>query len=179
MRYKTALIIIIAAALAASTLSPALAGTEIEKIEWQVSLHQKSGKTLPFAAIKEWKQGPEDKTPGHLRILLTLANKGPRSIEGSVIRCAVSMRLVQAQSPRTSGVWGVPFWIEERRVPKIKPGQSLEVTIPHLDLQGYLKRLRGTGFWPEALKVQIMVEPRAGDVLSNNVQESVIPVTAG
>jgi len=78
-------------------------------------------------------------------------------------------------SQDTEGVWGVPFWIEERRVPKIKPAKFKEVAISHFDLQGYLKRLRGTGFWPDALKVRIMVEPRMGEPLKT-IPESIIPV---
>jgi len=158
------------------------AGTDISLIEWQSSSGFGKAK-LPFSTIRQWKQGPSDRPPGHLRVLVTLANNGDQSIEGSILRCAIIMRLVKyakggpaKAGQDTEGAWGVPFWIEERRVPKIKPGKSKEVAISHFDLQGYLKRLRGTGFWPDALKVRIMVEPRAGDTLEKTIPESVIPV---
>lgn len=159
----------------------AWAGPDITGIEWQSSRgFGKAKRLLPFTTILQWKQGPLDKPPGHLRILVTLTNEGAKSVEGSILRCSISMHLVkyktqEAGEDSQDGVWGVPFWIEERRIPKIKPARSKEVVISHFNLQEYLKRLRGTGFWPDALKVRIMVEPRVGETLKN-IPESVIPV---
>ncbi len=157
-------------------VSCASAGPDIAEIKWQVPLQESPGKKTSYITISEWKQGYLNQSPGHMRILVSVANRSGKPIEGSVIRCAVSMHLAPVDQPGTQGVWAVPFWVEQRRVPKIKPAQALDVAIPHIDLQGNLKRLRGTGFWPDAFKVQIMAEPRLGDNLEKSVVESVISV---
>ncbi|MFH1618709.1 MAG: hypothetical protein ABIG11_02285 [bacterium] len=156
----------------------AAAGVDIAGIEWQIARQNAKSRKPAYVRVKEWPQGPVSKTPGRIRIAVTLANRGAKAMEGTVLRYAVSMRLTKTGAPASSGVWMVPFWQDECRVPKIASARSREVKIPHIDLQGGLRKLRGTGFWPDMLKVQVMLEPRSGDSLENNVRESTIPVVA-
>ena len=167
----------------------AQAAPDISKIEWQISSgRSNSGKAI-YKPIAKWIQRPNGKSPGHMRIVATLTNKGPVVLSGNILRCAVSAHLVPADKSASlnnsftepgpleaPGLWALPFWLEERRVPKINPGQTLSATIPHIDLRNYLKKLSRTGFWPDSLKVQLMLEPRIGDNLEKNMHESIIKI---
>ena len=143
---------------------PALAAAQLELagVSWQIASGAKR------ARFENAEKIPLRKQAVKTRISVSLANKGKAAVEGAVLRCAFSMRL--------AGQWTVPFWLEERRVAKVKPFATAKASIPHLELQNYLKRLAGTGFWPDALRVQVMLEPRAGDDISKNLAESIISV---
>ncbi|MBI4050883.1 MAG: hypothetical protein HY400_00085 [Elusimicrobia bacterium] len=77
---------------------------------------------------------------------------------------------------RGSGIWTVPFWLEERRVPKLPGVQQKQIPLAHLDFKDYFKRMKRLGYWPEAIKAQVMVEPKEGESLEGHILESEIPV---
>ncbi len=61
------------------------------------------------------------------------------------------------------GTWGVPFAVDEKRVPKVGANKILDVyltTSPALEL--YLNRLARAGWWPDRVKLQAMIEPNHG-----------------
>jgi hypothetical protein len=58
------------------------------------------------------------------------------------------------------GTWGVPFAVDEKRVPKVGPNKTQDVfltTSPALEL--YMAKLARSGWWPDRVKLQVMAEP--------------------
>lgn len=131
----------------------------LKGIEWRIA-HSTSPKT--FVAIEKWPQPPALKLASKPRAVLTMINRGPNRAEGVVIYYAVSMRLAKLEEKDSEGVWTAHFWTEERRVPMLKPNETREIPIENLRLITFLKRMHRAGFWPKAVKIEAMVEPRPG-----------------
>ena len=71
----------------------------------------------------------------------------------------------------------LPFMLEEKRVPKAGPNQLLQVSLETAPLfELYLKRIAREGFFPEELKLQVMVEPRRGGPTAIELLESSLKV---
>ena len=67
--------------------------------------------------------------------------------------------------------------IEERRVPKVGANQFFEVPLePSALLELYLRKTVSAGFWPDELKLQVMLEPHRGAVETISPMESILPV---
>jgi hypothetical protein len=117
---------------------------------------------------------------GKLRLRVVLKNRGPKEADGLLLRYCLSARLVAA-GKSADGVWAVPFLISEKRVPKVGSNRLLEVVLDpseavDMPLSHYLKRTLDSGFWPDQLKLQVMLNPRRGDVEAIATQEIVLPV---
>lgn len=98
-----------------------------------------------------------------------LKNRGPKRVEGVLLRYSLTAKL--------GGQWVVPFTIEQKRVARIKPNQIMDVAIgPSPMLPIYLKRLKHDGLHPDALRLQVMIEPRPGEPQAIQVTEAVLPV---
>ena len=128
------------------------------------------------APVTELRLDPEVKFSGHLRALVTLRNPAARPVEGLVLRYAVRLRLLRKGDPADKAFWGAPFYTEEVRVSKIAPGSERTARLIHFDLSEQLRKLRNTGFSPEAVKVEIMVGPRQGDDPAAIVREAVLGI---
>jgi len=153
------------------------AGLELSGVRWQFSQGLKPAMKPKFSDVQEIKIPVDGKMPGRLRAMALLENKSAKNNDGIVVRVAVTARLIKIASPEQPGVWDLPFWIDERRVAELKVGAKKEAAIPNIDLQKYLKRLQQTGFWIDALKIQLAVEPRAGEDFGANISEAVLAVT--
>ena len=154
--------------------SSVFAAPEIVNVKWQKSYKQ-DGK-VKFEDLNKIIISSDGKNKENLRLLITLKNLENKPIEGIVIRAAFSMRL--AKPGTDSGAWAVPFYIDERRVAKINAGQQFNAAIPNMDLNNYLNRLKNSDYWINALKAEIMIEPRKGDDILKNTAQSILPVNA-
>ncbi len=163
-----------AAAALAILCGQCFAAVEVSKIRWQVPARQSVAHGEKFADASELLFSTDSAKPPRFAVAAGLVNNGARSAEASIVRCAFSFRLIKLSDPAKPGVWAVPFMTEERRISKIKPGMAFEIKIRNVDIKPFLSRLRASGYWPDAVKVQLMVEPRPGDELT--VTEAVIPV---
>lgn len=153
---------------------PALAQVAVRGVRWQVGL--KSGKPGGvFHDAKTWLL-PPGSAGGRVRAMVSLSNRGARSQDAVLVRFSVSARL--AKEPGGESLWAVPFILEDRRVPKIRAGAGLEVAVPvnRAALAAYLQRLHGAGFWPDALRIEVMVEPRRGEELSERLASETLTV---
>lgn len=112
---------------------------------------------------------------GRVRARLSLLNRGPRSVEGILLRYGVAAKIAPGGTD-APGVWGVPFMIEERRVPKVGPNQIQEVSLETGMLPIYLGRLSRAGYRPRELRLQVMIEPRRGETSPVRLLESVLPL---
>jgi hypothetical protein len=83
--------------------------------------------------------------------------------EGILLRCSMTARVVSISSEKTESVWGVPFMVDGKRVPKVGPNKTQDVyltTAPALDL--YLAKLARAGWWVDRVRLQVMIEPHRG-----------------
>ena len=157
-------------------LGPVLrAQVRISAIDWQIS--RAEGKTaLPFETITELKLEPYRKYLTKFRAVVTAQNSSAKPAEGLVLRCALSLHLVKLSSAADTGFWAVPFRTEELRISRIKPGASYEARLIHFTLNPQLNKLKNTGFWVDALKLQVMLDPRLGDEPARIMKETVISI---
>lgn len=155
--------------------APAFAQVSLEKAEWQFS-RKEGKKNLPFETVSSLRAVPGEKLDGRLMAIVTVKNSGQKAADALVLRYALSMRL--HKQGEASGVWPpVPYHFEEVRVLKLKPGEARQVRLIHSGLGVQMGRLRGTGFWFDALKLAVMAGPRAGDDLARITLEAELPVT--
>lgn len=159
-------------------LSPLHAEVMIESVSWQLAKPVRGQKPV-YAAITSLPTVPP-RIDGKLRLRVVLKSRGPLEAEGLLLRYCLSARLAAAEGA-AEGVWAVPFLISEKRVPKVGPNQFLEVILdPSLSvdmpLTHYLKRTLASGFWPDQIRVQVMLSPRRGAVEAVKTEEAILPV---
>jgi hypothetical protein len=143
-------------------------------IVWQKPASEKAGPKMRFKTVNKFYFKPAKKKPSKIRIIVTLKNNGKTAVKAAVLKCAFYMKLKNLKTKKT--IWAVPFALQERRISIIKPGRSVKISMPQVFLLPSLKRLKGSGFWVSKIKAEVMLEPRKGDKLKNNIIESIIPV---
>lgn len=161
--------------LLCAAAAPAFSQVKIVGVSWEVS--KLAGKDrAPFAPVKELRTAPERKFTDQLRAIVTLRNPSSRPVEGLVLHYALSLRLIKKGDAPEKAFWGVPFYVEEVRVSKVKPSSERQARVIRFELQTQLNRLRNSGFEPLALKLDVMLSPRQGDEPSSIIRESVIEI---
>lgn len=151
------------------------AQVRINGIDWQVSRAAGGEKKL-FEPIMEVKLEPYQRYPGKLRAMVSVQNPSARPAGGLVLRCALSLHLVRPGVPGDAGFWSVPFRVEEVRISQIRPGGVYSAGLIHFTLNEQLQKLKNTGFWVDAMKLQAMLEPRQGDEPAWIMKEAVIDI---
>lgn len=168
----------IAAAIPLITLLAASAsamGVAITDINWQLS-RLNGKKRAPYAAVTSLRAAPGVKFTDRLRALVTLKNTSQDAADGLVLRYSLRLQLLRDGAPAENAFWCVPFFVEEMRVNMVKPMSERQAKIIRFELQNQLARLRGTGFSPKALKMEVMLGPRQGDDPAEVMREAVIPI---
>lgn len=153
--------VLIAVAFAMAATGRASAELVLESVHWQVGRVER-GRVASWADVQVLEDAPP-KLESRLRARLVLKNRGPQTSEGILLRYSLTARLTQVGGAAAAGVWAIPFLVEERRVAKVGPNKILEVpleTSPGLEL--YLRRLSRSGWWPDRLRLQVMLEPHPG-----------------
>lgn len=164
---------VLAAALAAAGAGPVFAELVLESAGWQKGRVERPARPPKYedaASAPLPKHGP-----ARLRAKAVLKNRGPKSVEGILLRYVVSARLVPDRDVAAEAAWALPFSVDERRVPKIGPNQLLDVPLtvsPALD--DYLKRLKRQGLRANALKVQVQIDTHADGAVV--IREAVLAV---
>lgn len=171
------------AALAAALLAvPAAlpAQIRITAIDWQSAKGQPPQKLAQqpvYLPLPEIRLEPYQKFSDKLRAVITVQNAGEKPAGGLVLRCALSLHLVKLSDPADQGFWAVPFRVEELRVSRIPASGSYEARLLHSQLNEQLKKLRNSGFWADALKLSVMLEPRQGDAPADILRESSLVIS--
>ena len=147
----------------------------LKSIVWHTASTAK-GDSRAYTPVERWVLPPGPRLPAKARALVTIVNRGPKAAEAVVLRYAVTARLVKLGEEGKEGVWTVPFWLEERRVSRVKPNQAKDVPIDHMLLEMFLKKAYRAGYWIDGLKIHVMVEPRAGEGFAQRILEQVLPV---
>jgi hypothetical protein len=157
---------------------PLRAELTIESASWQLAQPRPGGADV-FQDVASWPTAPP-KIDGKLRLRVVLKNRGPQEAEGILLRYCLAARLAP-RGRAEEGIWAVPFLIGEKRVPKVGPNQHLEVTFDpsgSVDppLAHYLQRAFDSGFWPDQLRLQVMLSPHRGAVEAIKTIESILSV---
>jgi len=163
--------------LGLALLAPARASAEVilRDIRWHLSPRVK-GESRKYLPIDRWEQAPAKKLAGKPRAVLTVVNRGPKPADGVLLRYAVSARLVRVGEADKPGVWTVPFWVEDRRIMRLKPNEAKDVPIDNLTLDIFLRKMLLAGYWPDMLRIQAIVEPKAGETLDQRLLDKELPV---
>lgn len=167
--------LLLACALFAAAAAPSAAQVELIRIDWELSRLEGKNRA-PFAPVSELRAAPEAKFTGQLRAAVTLRNPAPKAAEGLVLRYALRLRLLKTGDAPEKAFWGVPFYTEEVRVSRVSPSSEKQARVIRFELQSQLNKLRNSGFAPTALKLEVMLSPRQGDVPSAIMRESVIEI---
>jgi hypothetical protein len=163
--------------LAFAAFAAADAGAElsIEGLSWQRARVER-GRAVVWEEVPVLSDEPP-KLDARLRVRLTLKNRGPKPAEGVLIRYSMTGRIKPIAGEAADGSWGVPFSVDERRVPKVGANKIQDVlltTSPALEL--YLNKLGRSGWWADRVKIQAMIEPHQG-VVSVQSLETVLEVS--
>ena len=164
-------------ALLAALLSlPASAGVTISSAAVEVSISASKGRAV-FHAVESLFLPPDAKPAARLRAVLSVDNDGPRAESGAVVRFALSAR-IRRVGDVGEGRWTVPFLLEERHLPQVKRGRGVPVALPfnRVAIVQHLKTLRAAGYWPDALRLEAVFAPRAGEGLDGRAVTKTIPV---
>ena len=154
----------------------ARAQARVAAVSWEASA-PKAKMWTPFAPITELKLAPDRKLKDKLRAVFTVRNLSGAAVEGLVLRYSLRLRLVKEGEAPEKGVWAVPFRVEEVRLAKVPAGEARQVRAMRFELNEQIKKLSGTGLWFDAIKLEVMVEPRRGEDLSAIISESILPAT--
>lgn len=161
-------------AFAAFAAAGARAELSIESVGWQRARMER-GRAVAWEDLSGVVDGPP-KLDVRLRARLTLKNRGPKAAEGILLRYSMTGRVAPIAVEKAEGSWGVPFTVDEKRVPKVGPNKTQDVyltTSPALEL--YLAKLARAGWWPDRVKLQVMIEPHPGATSVQSL-ESVLEV---
>ncbi len=163
------------------TVSPVAAEVVIENIGWQLAVSVKRIRVKKqdrrYHNIKKWLFPPTANMKIRARAKVSLFNRTGKTDSAILLKYAFSARLRKIGG-KEEGIWTVPFHVEERHIPRVKKRSTKEIPLPinRVALKAYLKRMYRAGYWPDAFKVQVMVEPRAGESFHNRVREDILPV---
>ncbi len=164
----------LAVAFAAAGAGTAAAELVLESVAWQSGRVERPPRPLKFADATTVSL-PKKGAP-RLRAKAVLKNRGPKSVEGILVRYTVSARLVPDRNVAAEAAWALPCLVDERRVPKIGPNQVLEAPLTLTPgLENYLRRIARQGFRANMLKVSAMIETHADGAV--RVQEALLEVT--
>ncbi len=161
-------------AFAAFTAANASAELFLESLSWQRARVVKS-RVVAWEDSTQLLDGPP-KLDSRVRARLVLKNRGPVAANGILLRYSMTGRVAPVSGDATEAAWGIPFMVDEKRVPKVGPNATHEVyltTSPALEL--YLVKLGRAGWWPDRIKLQAMIEPHRGAVAVQSL-ESVLEV---
>lgn len=175
MKIRLSLVSAAVLAMGLGYCRPAAAQTEIVKVDWEISRLQGKDRA-PYVPVAELKASPDTKFSDNLRAIVTLRNPSVRPVEGLVLRYSVRFQLLKKGDAPEKAFWGVPFHVEEVRVSKIGPSADRPARILRFELQEQLKKLRGSGFLPVAIKLEVMLCPRLGDEAAGLVRESALNI---
>jgi hypothetical protein len=171
-------ILVLAAALAAAGTASASAEIVLEGVHWQVG-RVSGGRVVAWQDLKVLADGPP-KLDNRLRARLVLKNRGIKTEETLLLRYSMTARVAPSAGAATEGSWAIPFVVEEKRVPKVGPEKTIEVPLETgAALELYLRRLARAGWWPDRVKLQVMLEPHPGSTSIQTVEDTLEVTSEG
>lgn len=142
--------------------APAEAGIVLEGVHWQAGPAE-TVRAGAWRDVKVLRNNPPRLESG-LRARLVLSNDGPTPEEGLLIRYSMTARVSPIAGAPAAGAWAIPFVVDEKRVPVVAPDSMIDVVLETgTALRLYVRRLARAGWWPDQVKLQVMLEPRPGE----------------
>ena len=169
--------ILSAVAASAALVSNAVwADVVIEDVKWQVAVQTKKRRG-PYQDIGQWLFPPPPTVKARPRIVVKLLNSTTRPETAVLLRYVFYARLRRI-GREEAGTWGVPIVVEERHIPRVRAesSQAVAINLNRVALAAYLKRMHHAGFWPDAFRATVMVEPRPGETMELRVMEKALPL---
>lgn len=156
--------------------APVSAEVTIDRMNWQLALQMRKQKRI-YHDISQWLFPPSPKVKTRPRALVRLSNKSGKAETAVLLRYSITPRLRRIGTSE-KGLWMVPFVVEERRIPNLKGGQSKDIPLylNRVAFGAYLKRMYRAGYWPDALRVEVMIEPKPGETFSKRLRRAVLPI---
>jgi hypothetical protein len=165
-------LLLLAAALAAAGAVRASAELALDGVHWQAARVER-GRVAAWQDVKVV-ANPPPKLVNKLRVHLLLKNRGAKAVEGVLVRFTMTARLAPGEGAPVEGTWAIPFAIGEKRVPFVGPNKTVEVTLdPGDDLVIYLRRAVRAGWWPDRLKMQVMLDLHPGSTSIQTGEDAV------
>ena len=162
----------LAAAIVAAGAGAVSAEIVLEGVHWQAG-RVEGTRVTAWQDVKFVVDGPP-KLDARMRARLVLKNSGAKAEEGLLIRYSMTARVAPTAGRVGEGSWAIPFIVEERRVPKVAPDKMIEVPLETgAALELYVRRLSRAGWWPDRVKVQVMLEPHPGSAVLQTVEDVV------
>lgn len=167
----------LAAAVLLAVTMPAGVSAELvlRAVSWQLPT-LRGVRPKGFETVNVWRQPAAVAVARKPRVMVTVANRGPKGADGTVLRYTVAGRMTRVGEAGREGTWTLPFYLSERRVAHVGANQVKDIPINDLVLDVFLKKSFRAGYWPDALKFQVMVEPRSGERLEQRILESTLIV---
>lgn len=143
---------------------------------WQLSLEGKKQRGV-YHDIAQWLFPPDPRSKQRPRAVIRLVNEGGGAQTALLLRYVFAARLRKI-GREEEGIWAIPFIVEERRIPRLpaRAEQAVPLYMNRVALKTYLDRMYRTGFWPDAVMVRVMLEPRPGETLAGRIVEKTLPV---
>ncbi|MBI4376718.1 MAG: hypothetical protein HY549_09750 [Elusimicrobia bacterium] len=166
------------AALAALALvgaaRAACAQLELQKAQWQLARWD-NGRPKEAENISHLSLTPGVPSRARISARLTLLSRGG-AVEGRLLRYSIAAKIASLENPQEAA-WAVPFGIGEKKIPKIGPNRAHETQIDlSAPVRRYLNQLHRSGYWPQEIKLQVMLEPRRGETGPIQTIESSVSV---
>jgi hypothetical protein len=153
---------------------------ELESVRWQLAQREpgqglKPPKPEDIAVLAI---APGSPLAGRLLGTIKLLNRGP-AVEAILLRYALTAKIAP-QDKQQPALWTLPFVLGDRRVPKVDANAYLDIPLdPSADVDIYLKNVFREGYWPEAIKIEVMVQPRHDAKAPLKILESELPLGPG
>jgi hypothetical protein len=161
--------LVLAAVFTAAGAAAAWAELALESVHWQEG-HAEGGRVTSWRDVKTLADAP--KPADRMRARLVLKNDGPQNEEGLLLRYSLTARVLPDDGGAASGSWGVPFIVDEKRVPKVGAEKTIEVPLDAgAAIELYLRRLARAGWRTDRLKIQVMLEPHRGSKILQSVED--------
>ena len=152
----------LSALLAALCAGAARAELSLQAVGWQAA-QARPGRPAAWEDTARVQDGPP-RLETRLRASARLVNRGPEPVEGILLRYSLSARLTRADGGASDPEWSIPLAMDTKRVPALGPNQRADVPLAlPAGFRDQLARLARAGWWPDQVRVRVMIEPRAGD----------------
>lgn len=149
----------------------------IQDVQWQLALQLKKQKK-EYHGLQSWLFPPSQKWKVRTRAVVTLLNKGDKTGRAAVLRYAFSARLRRI-GQEGEGTWTLPFLLEEKHVPLVRKNAAVEVPVypNRVAMDSYLRRIYSMGFWPDTLRVRVVLNPQLNETFDERISEKDLEIT--
>lgn len=137
---------------------------DVQLIDCQLQYSKDPIKTVKknYYPAKEIIINSQKKIMYRYRLAIDVKNITNKPIEAIVFRYSLSIK-TKKNASSDEGVWTVPYQIDEIRISKLLSLQTKRIYVYDLNLSSQISKYKAGNFQIEALKIEIMKEPKKED----------------